>query len=574
MPELTPAPTTVVAPQPNGIATPEGTPLRAIAGYDAQKALLSPKQGSRLPLSTLQHAAREVVGASRSRWLSPDAEFLSTIEESAAGHGGTGEPAPENVGGWPLASWLLGQAELFHIANAGAAKASVASCGAEGALGGTPTLDGWLREGRPSYLGWMHQPAWAFYADNIVPVTFLGQSIGKVGGLHKDVAGPLKAVETEATKRGVTLPAKTGANGFRFQPNGGKGGRHPRGQAIDFRSVQNPHLSVGNKNNPADAGKLRYTAIYVLTDQWLLEDGGAADRTRQLVQRRRRMVADARAEGVEPPPLSECEVTDAMATYHRLVHVQQQLKDAWAQLGGPLGPGPVDPSRLEALRSSLSGRVSERLSEELQLLAELPSLAPLPTLKTSAAKAEARAKRLEIAAKPSKKPGKPRGARVVDPNHAVPERLAEAKVAREEAKHASEAWAEGQRVAEVRSQLESRIASLQALGATLDDGKRAGAFLTTRRTTVAAKKPTSKRRGAKDDGEIASGLPAVPVTRLHATASNPSLEQLADTGLTDMPPALVEAFVASGWTWGGSWKGNADAMHFEYTGPAEGVIDG
>jgi hypothetical protein len=46
--------------------------------------------------------------------------------------------------------------------------------------------------------------------------------------------------------------------------------------------------------------------------------------------------------------------------------------------------------------------------------------------------------------------------------------------------------------------------------------------------------------------------------------------KLADSGLTDMPSWLVEAFAERGWQWG-MWPGFADAMHFDYLGPVSDV---
>ncbi len=48
------------------------------------------------------------------------------------------------------------------------------------------------------------------------------------------------------------------------------------------------------------------------------------------------------------------------------------------------------------------------------------------------------------------------------------------------------------------------------------------------------------------------------------------VEQLSTSGLTDMPPWMVEAFAERGWQWG-MWSGFADAMHFDYMGPVADV---
>ena len=48
------------------------------------------------------------------------------------------------------------------------------------------------------------------------------------------------------------------------------------------------------------------------------------------------------------------------------------------------------------------------------------------------------------------------------------------------------------------------------------------------------------------------------------------VEALSDSGITDMPSWMVEAFAERGWQWG-MWGGFADAMHFDYMGPVSDV---
>ena len=48
------------------------------------------------------------------------------------------------------------------------------------------------------------------------------------------------------------------------------------------------------------------------------------------------------------------------------------------------------------------------------------------------------------------------------------------------------------------------------------------------------------------------------------------VEELSASGITDMPPWMVEAFAERGWQWG-MWSGFADAMHFDYMGPVADV---
>ena len=48
------------------------------------------------------------------------------------------------------------------------------------------------------------------------------------------------------------------------------------------------------------------------------------------------------------------------------------------------------------------------------------------------------------------------------------------------------------------------------------------------------------------------------------------VEELSESGITDMPSWMVEAFAERGWQWG-MWSGFADAMHFDYMGPVADV---
>jgi len=48
------------------------------------------------------------------------------------------------------------------------------------------------------------------------------------------------------------------------------------------------------------------------------------------------------------------------------------------------------------------------------------------------------------------------------------------------------------------------------------------------------------------------------------------VDKLSQSGITDMPSWMVEAFAEQGWQWG-MWSGFADAMHFDYMGPVADV---
>ena len=48
------------------------------------------------------------------------------------------------------------------------------------------------------------------------------------------------------------------------------------------------------------------------------------------------------------------------------------------------------------------------------------------------------------------------------------------------------------------------------------------------------------------------------------------VDELANSGITDMPSWMIQAFAERGWQWG-MWRGFADAMHFDYMGPVADV---
>jgi hypothetical protein len=48
------------------------------------------------------------------------------------------------------------------------------------------------------------------------------------------------------------------------------------------------------------------------------------------------------------------------------------------------------------------------------------------------------------------------------------------------------------------------------------------------------------------------------------------VDKVSNSGITDMPSWMIEAFAEQGWQWG-MWSGFADAMHFDYMGPVADV---
>jgi hypothetical protein len=64
--------------------------------------------------------------------------------------------------------------------------------------------------------------------------------------------------------------------------------------------------------------------------------------------------------------------------------------------------------------------------------------------------------------------------------------------------------------------------------------------------------------------------PAASIDETNQKQMLKKVEELSASGITDMPPWMVEAFAERGWQWG-MWGGFADAMHFDYMGPVSDV---
>jgi hypothetical protein len=135
-------------------------------------------------------------------------------------------------------------------------------------------------------------------------------------------------------------------------------------------------------------------------------------------------------------------------------------------------------------------------------------------------------------------------------------------------------------------------------GATGKDGKvDQAALLTTLRDRVTAAKDSAttelaglKTQAAalppKDRSSLQSQMSVLDAkldriakldSALAAKGSGPAkvateVAAVAQSGLNDLPDWLVQAFTEQGWSWGGSWVGFSDAMHFDYMGSVTDVI--
>ncbi len=64
--------------------------------------------------------------------------------------------------------------------------------------------------------------------------------------------------------------------------------------------------------------------------------------------------------------------------------------------------------------------------------------------------------------------------------------------------------------------------------------------------------------------------PAASINETNQRQMLKKVDELSNSGLTDMPSWMVQAFAERGWQWG-MWGGFADAMHFDYMGPVADV---
>ena len=432
-------------------------------------------------------------------------------------------------------------------------------------------------EFRGRFIASISKTIWRYHEDNIVDASVFGTPIKKsnVGqGFHRDVAEAIKLVEksalrlsgkstiaelksaegaegkdTGARKNPITLPGTE----FRFEPvshegwmrEHGKLSPHGTGRAVDFRSSTNPaiggaalevvHLltspigdTQGLDKSSIDWSKLRRQAGAVaplMRQRAALEEMGKTenDPIAQDVLKQSLAVVDEkiRQQVVESSASKELR-KDAEAALDKLNAIETSFQTAWQTFGEEKDDKALVAALLahaETAKTDAQTKLAALVAAEAKARADKEAAEKAAADKaagggtTTAPGTQAPTQTPTPTPTPTPGPGSPKpkaGAKPPTPKPAP-------------------------KSAEVLA-LEASIARIDKLRPLLTVSASAKSISSGQKEMVKA------LRGA---GEL---------------------------GLTDMPLWLVQAFIEQGWTWGGSWGGFLDAMHFDYLGPVADVI--
>jgi hypothetical protein len=505
-------------------------------------------------LDAAEVSAVETLLKPRAQWVRDEAGFAALTDELHKSRGGNGR---HDDPGWQQLNGRV--PKLVVVAEANIVNAMKIANRAV-------TPDTWA-EFRGRFIATISKTIWRYHEDNIVDASVFGTAVKKsvIGqGLHRDVAQAFRLVEQSAlrlsgktsiaelrsaegskgkdagTKRNpITLPGTE----FRFEPVSHEGwmrenaklSPHGTGRAIDFREA----------TNPAVAGAA-YEVIHLLSSP--IGDAFGQDRTtidwvklRQqagalapLIHQRAKLEEDLK---VESDPVAQSVLQqeivrvndllnkqvvdsaaakglrkDAEAALDRLAKIETAFQAAWQ-------PNAAKTDDKELLAALLAQADAAKAAAQTKLTALLDSEAKARAAKEAAAKA--------AAPTPPGTTPTPGGTGAPTPAPTTPAPKVGAKPPKPPAPPPKSAEALA---------LEASIARIDRLRPLLT-------LNATSKTVSGSQKEMLK-----------------------------SLRSRGEHGLTDMPLWLVQAFIEQGWTWGGSWGGFLDAMHFDYLGPVADVI--
>jgi hypothetical protein len=546
-----------------------GTPVRL---YEALKAAAGKHVGTlrkeafgdaglkELPAAEI--TAVETILKPRSQWVRDATGFDALTDEVHRARGGSGKRDD--------ATWkeLNGRIpKLVVVAEANIVNAMK--------IANRPVTAQVWAEFRGRFIASISKTIWRYHEENIVDASVFGTPIKKsnVGqGFHRDVAEAIKLVEksalrlsgkssiaelksaegakgkdTGARKNPITLPGTE----FRFEPVSHEGwmrehaklSPHGTGRAVDFRASTNPavggaayevvHLltspvgdTQGLDKSSIDWAKLRRQAGAVaplmhqragLEEMAKTEtDPIAQDVIAQSIARVDELI---RQQVVESDASKELR-KDAEAALDKLNGISTAFQTAWQTFAG-------ETDDKELLAALLAQAETAKTDAQTQLTALLAAEAKVRADKEAAEKAKA------AAAAGTAPPTATGGAGATQP----PATTGSPKP---------------------------------------KPGPKPGA-----KPPAPAKPPPKSAEVLALEASIARIDRLRPLLTVSATAKNvssgqkemlKSLRGAGEHGLTDMPTWLVQAFIEQGWTWGGSWGGFLDAMHFDYLGPVADVI--
>jgi hypothetical protein len=428
-------------------------------------------------------------------------------------------------------------------------------------------------EFRGRFIASISKTIWRYHEENIVDASVFGTPIKKANvgqGFHRDVAEAIKLVEksalrlsgkstiaelksaegaqgkdTGARKNPITLPGTE----FRFEPvshegwmrEHGKLSPHGTGRAVDFRASTNPAVSGGAyevvhlltspigdtqglDKSSIDWGKLRRQAGAVaplMHQRAGLEELAKTETdpiAQDVIKSSLAVVDEAIRQQVVESPASKELRKDAEAALDKLNSINTSFQTAWQTFAG-------EKDDKELLAALLAHAETAKTDAQTKLTALL------------AAEAKARADK-EAADKAAG------GGTLTPPGTQAP-----------------------------------TPAPTPAPAGTGSPKPKAGAKPPAK--PPAPKPPPKSAEVLALEAAIARIDKLRPLLTVSATAKSISsgqkemvkaLRGAGELGLTDMPLWLVQAFIEQGWTWGGSWGGFLDAMHFDYLGPVADVI--
>jgi hypothetical protein len=504
----------------------------------------------------------------RPTWVREDEQYATLADEVHRARGRTGgRQSPE----WQALNGRMPQ--LVVVAEANIVNGLK--------LANTPVTPVIWAEFRGKFIATISKTIWRYHADNIVDASIFGYrfSRDKVGqGMHREAVPTLRAVEESALRLSgkssiAELKSAEGTKGkdqgtmrnpitlpgteFRFEPmshpdwmrESAKISPHGTGRAIDFRLATNPAIGKNNLEMlrflagaptathtvSIDWGKLRQQAgalAPLLQRRLSLEQLLATEKNeeaRKLVEQDLATVNTALAAQTQTAPLAVELRESAQKALDGMTSLETSFQTAWLAFADKTD----DKELMAALLAHADKKKAEAQAELTKVLA------------TEAKAAQDKQKAEEAAKAGAGAPGQPgttgapgppgtTGTAPAPPAPAPPA-PAPAKGVKAKAPAKAKPPAPPPKSAEVQA-LELAIARIDKLRALV---------------TVSA----TAKDASRDQKAMAK-----------------TLRGAAANGLTDLPLWMVQAFVEQGWTWGGSWGGFLDAMHFDYLGPLSDVI--
>jgi hypothetical protein len=438
-------------------------------------------------------------------------------------------------------------------------------------LANTPVTPDIWAEFRGKYIATISKTIWRYHADNIVDASIFGYrfSRDKVGqGMHREAVPTLRAIEESALRLSgkgslAELKSAEGTKGkdqgtmrnpitlpgteFRFEPmshpdwmrKSAKISPHGTGRAIDFRSATNPAIGddslevlrflagapAASHTVSIDWGKLRQQAgalAPLLQRRLTLEQLLATEKNeeaRKVAEQDLATVKAAIATQSETAPLAVELRDSAEKALDAMTNLETAFQAAWQ---------PLDKADDKKLMASLLAHADQKKAEAQAELAKV--VAKEAKEAEDKRKADEAAKAAAGGAAAPGTAGAPATPGATPTPTPTPTKGAKAKVPAK-----AKAPVAPPKSAQVQA-LELAIARIDKLRGLV---------------TVSAT--------AKDVSKKQKGI----ANTLRGAGAN---------GLTDLPLWMVQAFVENGWTWGGSWGGFADAMHFDYLGSLADVI--